>query len=422
MAQNAKNKVRESEVLNDIGYTLVILGYHEEALTYLLEGLEIIQAGNDLDMIQNMEDSLCNAYLGLGDYDKALKHGLRAIQLGESLNDPNSEVKIRVSIVKVYLAMGEEEKAFKTLQKGYELADKYNFPREKSMASKLLGEIHLNQGNLDQAKEYLDISLDLANQLDLPRNIYEIHKTLTEYHKKRGDFEQALNHFETYNELKETSQHDQAINLFRSQFLEMQIQEAKRDAEIYQQNIELLTKEIEKGLQLTAKLHKMAITDPLTGLNNRGHFFNLAETWMGIAQKNNYPLSIIMMDIDHFKQVNDNNGHRVGDQVLEELARRIQAGLRSQDISGRYGGEEFIALLPETNVKDAKQIAKRLHNKITKMPYKTNKLDLEIKISLGIAALTDPKSMSLEELVDKADQALYEAKEKGRNQIKIFGE
>ncbi len=128
------------------------------------------------------------------------------------------------------------------------------------------------------------------------------------------------------------------------------------------------------------------------------------------------------MDIDHFKQVNDKNGHRVGDQVLEELARRIQASLRNQDISGRYGGEEFIALLPETNIKDAKQIAKRLHKKITKTPYKTDKLDLEIKISLGVAALTDHESMDLDELIDKADQALYEAKEKGRNQIKIFGE
>jgi diguanylate cyclase (GGDEF)-like protein len=153
---------------------------------------------------------------------------------------------------------------------------------------------------------------------------------------------------------------------------------------------------------------------------NRRHFFSLAQNELNRAMRYNRELSIILFDIDHFKSVNDTFGHLVGDQVLETLSSYCKSNLRSFDIIGRYGGEEFIILLPETSLKRASQIAERLRKQALGIHITTPGGTPGITISLGVAGIRGGDQITLDELIGAADQALYKAKKAGRNQACVL--
>jgi len=165
-------------------------------------------------------------------------------------------------------------------------------------------------------------------------------------------------------------------------------------------------------------LEKWATTDPLTELMNRRHFFELAERELEQTRRSSRPLSFIMLDIDHFKEVNDNYGHLIGDLALIKLAKLLKQQLRKVDFCGRYGGEEFILCLPDTPASGALEVAERIRNEVSQISIESAKdQPLTFTISLGIAENKNDKNV--EDILKRADSALYNAKESGRNQTKI---
>ena len=177
---------------------------------------------------------------------------------------------------------------------------------------------------------------------------------------------------------------------------------------------ELTKKNIELE-NLYAQMKDIAITDRLTKIYNRWGFYKLAEREIERKKRYNSHLSLISFDLDYFKKVNDTYGHSVGDLVLEKIAERGKYQMRTSDIFGRIGGEEFSVLLPETQKRDALLVAKRLQKAIRKT-IKFNENSLIITASLGISTFSEENS-SLEKLMICADKALYRAKETGRNKI-----
>jgi diguanylate cyclase (GGDEF)-like protein/PAS domain S-box-containing protein len=173
-------------------------------------------------------------------------------------------------------------------------------------------------------------------------------------------------------------------------------------------------RDVTKRQQIEAELERLAITDPLTGLFNRRHFFAEAEKVFARSNFAPYELAVLMIDVDHFKMVNDTYGHQQGDLVLREIAQRIQESLRPTDILGRYGGEEFVALLPRTSSRELGPIADRILKSIQETSFDGNGTRISVTISLGLARLTE-KVATLDELLSRADQALYTAKQLGRN-------
>jgi diguanylate cyclase (GGDEF)-like protein len=168
--------------------------------------------------------------------------------------------------------------------------------------------------------------------------------------------------------------------------------------------------------RLFQEFRQLATTDPLTGLHNRRHFFSLASNEFSRTCRYNRPLAALMLDIDHFKKVNDSFGHAAGDRVLSEVAQCCREALRSTDINGRYGGEEFVFLLPETDQDAAQAFAERLRRTIADLPIALEGHALHITASLGLASQTND-CPSLEALLDRSDQALYAAKRSGRNRV-----
>jgi len=165
------------------------------------------------------------------------------------------------------------------------------------------------------------------------------------------------------------------------------------------------------------EVERLAFTDHLTGLYNHRHLFHLADREFQRARRYQLPLSVIMLDIDDFKRVNDTYGHAIGDQVLQEVAECCQKELRGVDVIGRYGGDEFVAMLPETGLPAACQAAERLRKSIAEKALDTKSGRVTVTVSLGVAVLDD-EHLTPEILLDRADQALYVAKQSGRNRVR----
>ncbi len=163
---------------------------------------------------------------------------------------------------------------------------------------------------------------------------------------------------------------------------------------------------------------EMAITDQLTGLHNRRYMGRHLSTLVDGATKTHKPLSFLIMDIDHFKLVNDTHGHDIGDEVLREFSNRISANVRGIDLACRYGGEEFVVVMPDTEPDFAYTVAERLRKQVETTPFAISRDpgNLNITISIGIAAV-EGQSDTAETLLHRADQALYRAKREGRNRV-----
>jgi two-component system cell cycle response regulator len=163
---------------------------------------------------------------------------------------------------------------------------------------------------------------------------------------------------------------------------------------------------------------EMAITDQLTGLHNRRYMARHLDNLLDNAKRNDRPLTFVIMDIDHFKQVNDSYGHDIGDEVLKEFAGRIAANVRGIDLACRYGGEEFVVVMPDTDVAAAYAIAERLRQSIETNPVRISRTpgQLHVTISIGIARM-EGASDTADALLHRADKALYRAKRSGRNRV-----
>jgi diguanylate cyclase (GGDEF)-like protein len=174
-----------------------------------------------------------------------------------------------------------------------------------------------------------------------------------------------------------------------------------------------------ENARIFARMEELATSDTLTGLYNRRQFKALAAIEFERAVRYKKSMAVVMIDIDYFKKVNDNYGHAGGDLVLQSLSDLCKRSLRKVDIMGRYGGEEFVILLPETGIMEAQKTAERLRLEIAGMLTNTPKGAVRITASFGIAILDDKRN-TLDSLLDCADQAVYGAKLGGRNRVNIF--
>jgi diguanylate cyclase (GGDEF)-like protein len=187
-----------------------------------------------------------------------------------------------------------------------------------------------------------------------------------------------------------------------------------------------IRKETETALRKSQdELQRLAMTDALTGLFNRRHFNRVAEEEISRTLRYKHPLSVMVFDIDFFKRVNDNFGHSTGDRVLAMIARITREVLRSSEIPARWGGEEFIVLLPETPAAAAAAVAERLRGKIEEAELTTERGPVKVTASFGVSDVLERSDTRIEdqivsEFVSTADRAMYASKSTGRNRVTVF--
>jgi two-component system cell cycle response regulator len=197
-----------------------------------------------------------------------------------------------------------------------------------------------------------------------------------------------------------------------------------RNEDLTVRNSELTLMQEELSLA-NRKLELLATTDPLTGCYNRRYLFQMLEYQIAVEQRYHVPFSLLLFDVDHFKQINDTYGHHIGDEVLQHTAALIRERLRESDIFARYGGEEFTVYLPHTDKKDAIRLAEQLRLIVESQVVRTDRGDIQITVSMGLMSVEggsyggeNPKQF-LVDVMRQADSALYQAKDQGRNRVVV---
>jgi diguanylate cyclase (GGDEF)-like protein len=169
-----------------------------------------------------------------------------------------------------------------------------------------------------------------------------------------------------------------------------------------------------KNADLFQRVHENSVRDSLTGCFNRKHAMEVIDGELRRARRSHLPLSLIMFDLDHFKKINDGYGHLCGDAVLADVGQRMNSVLRGSDVKCRYGGEEFLVLLPDTTAAGAKRVAELVRTKLEETPVRWNNIDVPVTASFGLTAANDGE-LDVKSLISRADAALYRAKQNGRN-------
>ena len=197
---------------------------------------------------------------------------------------------------------------------------------------------------------------------------------------------------------------------------------ARRHAEAaLQKTNTILQQQLEENRRLHDQLEQEAIRDPLTNLFNRRYFIESLQRELDRAQRGQYSLTLMMVDLDHFKQLNDQHGHSFGDQVLVEFSQRLAQSMRKEDVVCRWGGEEFLIMMPGLALTDAKCRIMEWQKTHSPMNITGTNKPIEVSFSIGLATAPD-HGLLPDDIINAADKALYQAKEKGRNQIRIAGE
>ena len=415
------NKLK-SQVLNNLGLLYLKMEDYPQALSYLKKSLDAASDINNPAFEAELLDNICVAYLNLGEYNRALTHSQKGISLFQQSGNRYGEAKALNTSGEIYAAMGHALEAISYYQKSLQISDEINDAQGAARAHLLIGTLKYNQGEFKTAEEHMLQALDNAEKGQDAAQISRVNYLLSQIYREMQNFERSLFHFEQFHDLKETVFNEDMATKIKSLEIMHKVKKTQQDSEIYRlRNVEL-TREIEERKKAQAELERIVTLDPLTNLYNRRHFFELTQKELERSHRYNRPLSVIMLDIDHFKQVNDQFGHLVGDRVIVEVARRIQKALRRIDLACRYGGEEFAVLLPETPVLQAEMVASRLWKLVTKQPTVSGELILKITVSVGVATYQHTGEITVDTLLDRADKAMYAAKEKGRNQVMVYSE
>jgi two-component system cell cycle response regulator len=205
----------------------------------------------------------------------------------------------------------------------------------------------------------------------------------------------------------------------------LRLHKIKREHDSLQLRLEWMLEELQtKNKQLEesmVRLHELATTDPLTGLANRRFFAEHLTREFSQAHRHNNDLSCCMIDLDHYKEFNDTLGHQMGDELLQRTADVIRMSLREGDIAARYGGDEFVLLLPMTTSAEALGVVERIREEMCIVFRRNAKLRIPVTLSVGVASLKEDFPPSADGLVAMADRALYHAKNAGKDRVTIFG-
>jgi diguanylate cyclase (GGDEF)-like protein len=342
---------------------------------------------------------------------------------------------------------GRVDDAIKLLKTNYDEAQHTNYRRLTSEFDSILARAYLKNSDLDQAQQYAQSAVEKAVKNEITKPLADAYQVLYEVAKQRGKFDDALGYHEKYAAADKGYLNDVGARTLAYQMVNQQVLDKKRQIDVLneknhvlqlQQEVDTKSKETERlyilllvsGIAFIAlwayktkrsQLHfmKLARRDGLTGIFNRQHFIEAATDLLRYCAKSSREACVVVIDLDHFKLVNDVHGHAAGDLVLKRAVRTCLSHLRSIDVFGRLGGEEFGIVLPDCSLDVAQHRAEELRTAIMDVSGSDARIEFPVSASFGIAA-TRTSGYDLRELLANADSALYEAKREGRNRIAVY--
>jgi len=396
-----------------------------EALQMYQESYSIFEEMENLEGQSRILNNWACTLMESREFPAALELAEKSLHLAQLARLQRDEINVIATIGEILAGMGNYSEAQEKLTEAARLFDQYGNDIGEIYVLVDLGHVYLEQNQLDRAEQQLQKALELSARVEMRNEQARCHQYLSEIFERRGTFDKALEHHKNFQALRESIAGEGALKEIAALRVSHQIDTAKRDAEISRLQKEKLQDELDEHKRIHAILEELATRDPLTNLFNRRHFMSLAEREWNRAIRYHHPLCALMLDVDRFKEINDEHGHAVGDRALTTFANVIRSTLRSTEIAARYGGDEFIVLLPETEAQNGVLVAKRICQTIIDYTINSDSGSIVLTPSIGVACATDENhetKKSLNDLLNHADRALYDAKKLGRGQVCLYPE
>ena len=426
----------EARALNGIGGQLEMLGDRTGALHHFAMALALLR---QQPLQPRLAHGLANISVCLnraGRSEEALAHCDEAMAVATQLNDKLALANSGVARGDSLLLLGRIDEAEVALQEALVQARSAKLRMVEMEAPISLGDLHVQRGavgSTPQAQEVLRGALAIAAETGEVEPALRAHRLLSNACKLNGDFVGALRHHELFHELDRKLFNEASSRQLKAAQMQFQVEQAERDTRIERERSTELAKTVAQLAALNIALQKadsersalldelaqLSAQDSLTGLANRRSLDRrLADEWLR-AERYQRSCAVVMADIDHFKRVNDEHGHAVGDMVIRTVAQLLQQHSRHSDLVARYGGEEFALVLPETTAEQAAAMCEHMRKAVAAFDWDKLRPGLSVTLSFGVGCGTGQNTPQA--VLEAADANLFRAKRAGRNRVMADG-
>jgi diguanylate cyclase (GGDEF)-like protein len=404
---------------NLVGRQYLDMGQLEWAERYFqqafdqMEGLPINKTHADIQLNQ----SLLNTRTG--DFEQAERLVHTAIKIYQKFDANDKLTKALVTHAQVHETLKDYESALENLNQALQISEEYGLLYRKVRVLSEIGQIALEKKDYDSAFSNLQAALKLSDQLNIRHEAIRIHRSLARGYKQVGSLNKSLDHFESFYRYEKQIEKEQDVQRIRSLEIMHQVGQTQKGSQLMGHESRNLREQLK--LERTSQSPTPTqITDPLTGLLNRKHFFTILEKDHLNVEHYGKVISMIMMDVDQFRKVNQENGNLIADQMLLDLAHLIRDEFRPRDLVWRISGQEFVILLPNTDCKDAQILAEKLLQQVREHTFLVNGKKIQITISQGVACTGADQEKRVDMLLEHANKAWSIAKQQGGNQVVIW--
>jgi diguanylate cyclase (GGDEF)-like protein len=393
--------------LINIGLVYQALERFEEAASFQIEAIERAASIGDLRRISEARSNLALAYLKTERHSDAVIASRQALATALELNLLDLATRIQVNLAEGLIYLDEYKEALSLLRNAEKMFLEKDIFEGMAHCRLNLGLLYLRQQQSSLALEPLESGLWLCQMHGMKDLEVAFLQRITTAHEQKHDYAAALKFHKAFYEAERELRRRETERQLNAISAQRELDRARAEAELERM------RRVEMG-HLVNQLEWQAISDPLTGLYNRRHLETHLQKSLLEAQLEQQALSVAMLDVDNFKQVNDTFGHTVGDDVLKIIARLTTDSLRSKDVAARYGGEEFVLVI-HTNLSAAVMVCERLRRRIEAHSWEQIIPGLSITVTLGVCA--DTSLSNHEKMLDAADKNLFIGKRNGKNQV-----
>jgi diguanylate cyclase (GGDEF)-like protein len=421
LREQAGDRAGAGNVLINIGVIHGELGEFEQLLECMGRALHYLD-GQDPQAVGACLCNMGDAYASLGDLDRALEFLERA---GAELRaiDSADEAVCLMDLGRVHEKRGDDETARTCYVRALELVHRSGASTYEPEILIHLGALEARLGKADAGLGYLHDALRIAETQGARQPVYAAHEALAKTYEARGDTARALEHHRAFYAVWREVFSTETSQRIQNARIREEVRQTEREAEILREKNEALTRADEEKARLldqlriqAAELERQTREDALTGVSNRRHLDDLLAAEWERAHRFRRALSVAMVDVDHFKQVNDRFSHAAGDEVLRTVARILREHTRGVDVVARYGGEEFCLVLVETAAAEAAPLCDRLRALVQAHDWTSLHPGLAVTVSIGVAEM-EAGLAAPAALLAAADARLYAAKHAGRNRV-----
>jgi diguanylate cyclase (GGDEF)-like protein len=423
------NTASRAATLRTIGLVYSKSGDYRAGLEFYRESLALCTGDNDAiergKTLNNIGINLKN----LGEFRESLAALTQAHALFESLGLPLLQCATLNNLGLVQEKLGDISTAERTLHDALAQSEATGYRQGVAHANLGLGRLCAAQSRHEEARQRLHAALDDSERHRIKLTCYECHEALADFYESIGDTAAALRHHRLFHQFEREVQSEAATNKLRAFQIQYQVAAAKREAELQRErqavlananaeleslNISLTEANLQKTMLLD-QLERQTHEDALTGLANRRRLDQRLNDEFALALRHGRSLAVAIADLDDFKTVNDRFSHAVGDAALRALARLLASQVRHTDLVARFGGEEFVLVLVQTDAEAAMRVCEKLRQAVEEHAWQAIQPGLALTLSIGVCA--DTSMPSHERMLAMADRNLYLAKAGGRNRV-----